>query len=84
MLSAPGKINYFLLRYDKNGFDEKTKIILGGLPGSWYYLFPEVVNVVSTNAMLPSSVTVPMLSLYSVAGIRKPAGTANAVVDPDT
>src|SRR5256886_10021620 len=38
-----------------------------------------VVNVVSTNVMLPSRVTAPIASLYFLPGVRKPSGTAKDV-----
>src|SRR3989442_3671951 len=41
---------------------------------------PAVVNVVSTNEMLPSCDTVPTASWYSVPARRKPSGTANVVM----
>jgi len=51
-------------------------------PGDADYF--SVVNVVSTNVMLPSRVTAPMASVYFLPGTRKPSGTPKDVDEAGT
>src|SRR5206468_11785228 len=51
-------------------------------PGDADYF--SVVNVVSTNVMLPPRVTAPMASVYFLPGTRKPSGTPKDVDEAGT